>query len=262
MATQIAETHYSEQHDKFKAETGGQPGAMLHAANVASSRLHIIMPVLNEAAALRVLLPELPSALRAATVVVDNGSTDASAAVAAQHGARVVHEKERGYGAACMAGIAALRAADADIVLFMDGDASDDVADIPRVLEPLLTNAADLVIGSRVLGARDRGALAVHARFGNWLAAGLIYHKTGMRYTDLGPLRALRYDTLRSLDMQDRNFGWTVEMQMKAARQRLRVCEVPVHYRKRVGRSKISGTVSGSVRAGITILQTIALHGR
>jgi hypothetical protein len=159
------------------------------------------MPVLNEASALAVLLPELPEALRACTTVVDNGSNDGSAVVAAQFGVRVV-------------------------------------------------------------GAADPGALPMHARFGNWLATGLIRQITGIRYTDLGPLRALRFAALRSLQMQDRNFGWTVEMQMKAARLRLRICEVPVHYRKRVGTSKISGTVSGSLRAGFSILHTIALHGR
>jgi glycosyltransferase involved in cell wall biosynthesis len=221
------------------------------------------MPVLNEAGALAVFLPELPQELRACTTVVDNGSVDGSATVAARYGVRVVAEAERGYGAACLAGIAALEEpADDDIVLFMDGDASDDAADLPLVLQPLHEGKADLVIGSRVLGARDPGALPVHARFGNWLAAALIQRATGFRYTDLGPLRALRFATLRSLRMQDRNFGWTVEMQMKAARFGLRIREVPVHYRKRVGQSKISGTVSGSLRAGFTILHTIALHGR
>jgi glycosyltransferase involved in cell wall biosynthesis len=221
------------------------------------------MPVLNEASALAVLLPELPEALRACTTVVDNGSNDGSAVVAAQFGVRVVRELQRGYGAACLAGIAALDApGDDDVVLFMDGDASDDVADIPALLHPIRDGTADLVIGSRVLGAADPGALPMHARFGNWLATGLIRQITGIRYTDLGPLRALRFAALRSLQMQDRNFGWTVEMQMKAARLRLRICEVPVHYRKRVGTSKISGTVSGSLRAGFSILHTIALHGR
>jgi glycosyltransferase involved in cell wall biosynthesis len=221
------------------------------------------MPVLNEASALAVLLQELSPELRSCVTIVDNGSVDDSALVAERHGVRVIREPHRGYGNACHAGMAALDSpADEDIVLFMDGDASDDVADVPALLQPLLTGKADLVIGSRVLGACDPGALPVHARFGNWLATGLIRRATGMRYTDLGPLRALRYTALRSLRMEDRNFGWTVEMQMKAARLGLRICEVPVHYRKRIGRSKISGTVMGSLRAGFTILRTIAMHGR
>jgi glycosyltransferase involved in cell wall biosynthesis len=195
--------------------------------------------------------------------MVDNGSTDDSASVARGYGVRVVREPQRGYGAACLAGMAALaEPADEDIVLFVDGDASDDVADIPLLLAPLYNGVADLVIGSRVLGRRERGALALHARFGNWLATEMIYRKTGVRFTDLGPLRALRYATLRSLQMQDRSFGWTVEMQLKAGQRGLRVCEVPVHYRKRIGHSKISGTVSGSLRAGFTILHMIAMHGR
>jgi glycosyltransferase involved in cell wall biosynthesis len=221
------------------------------------------MPVLNEEAALRILLPALPAELRAVLVVVDNGSTDRSAQVAREAGARVVHEPERGYGAACLAGIRALSDVDADaIILFMDGDASDDVADIPKLLEPIMNGEADLVIGSRTLGQREPGALPTHSRFGNWLAVWLISRKTGVQFTDLGPLRAIRADALKRLQMQDRNFGWTVEMQLKAAQQRLRTMEVPVRYRRRVGRSKISGTLVGSVRAGFTILQTIAQHGR
>lgn len=221
------------------------------------------MPVLNEAAGLRVILPALPAELRASTVVVDNGSTDGSATVAVGCGARVVSEPRRGYGAACLAGMAALaNVPDDDIILFMDGDASDDLADIPQILAPIQRDEADLVIGSRVLGIRERGALAPHARFGNWLATRLIQRKTGVRFSDLGPLRALRMSALRALRMQDRSFGWTVEMQLKAAQHNLRMREVPVRYRRRIGRSKISGTVSGSLHAGFVILRTIALHGR
>ena len=220
------------------------------------------MPVLNEAEALRVLLPEL-GGLAASVVVVDNGSIDDSAAVAKRFGATVVSEPRRGYGSACQAGIDALvGAADEELIMFMDGDASDDVTDIPRILAPLESGAADLVIGSRTLGQRQRGSLAAHARFGNWLAAHLIEQRTGVRFSDLGPLRALRLGTLRSLQMRDRGFGWTVEMQLKAAQQRLRIVEVPVSYRRRIGRSKISGSLVGSARAGYSILRTIAMHGR
>lgn len=208
------------------------------------------------------LLPELAAELRACVTIVDNGSTDDSADVARVYGARVVREVQRGYGAACLAGIAALdRPAATDTIVFMDGDASDDVSDLPRLVTPIQAGAADLVIGSRTLGRADHGALAPHARFGNWLATAMIYRKTGVRFTDLGPLRAIRYEALCRLQMRDTNYGWTVEMQLKAVRLSLRVVEVPVHYRRRIGRSKISGTVTGSMRAGYTILRTIGRHG-
>lgn len=224
--------------------------------------MHIIIPVLNEATALAVMLPALPHVLRAGTIVVDNGSTDGSAAVAQACGARVVTEMRRGYGSACLAGIAALQDADDDdIVTFMDGDASDDANDLPKLLWPILNHTADLVIGSRVLGTRARGALGPHARLGNWMATSWIFRKTGVRFTDLGPLRAIRWSALRSLGMRDPDFGWTVEMQLKAVQHKLRIMEVPVRYHKRIGRSKISGTLVGSVRAGYAILRTIARHG-
>ena len=193
--------------------------------------------------------------------MVDNGSTDESAAVARAFGVRVVTEMRRGYGSACLAGIAALDEADGDdVVVFMDGDASDDVDDLPKLIHPILDDVADLVIGSRVLGARERGALTPHARLGNWMATSWIFHKTGVRFTDLGPLRAMRLSALRALRMRDPGFGWTVEMQLKAVQHRLRVMEVPARYRRRIGRSKISGTLVGSARAGYAILRTIARH--
>jgi glycosyltransferase involved in cell wall biosynthesis len=263
MAAQITETREHDNEAKLASEQDEQAASWFHARNVAPARLHIIMPVLNEEAALRVLLPSLTAAQRAATIVVDNGSNDGSMAEATRAGVRVVQEPQRGYGAACLAGIAALGAADNDdIVLFMDGDASDDVADIATVLAPVERAEADLVIGSRVLGTRERGALSLHARAGNWIATRWIYLKTGVRYSDLGPLRALRVGTLRSLCMQDRDYGWTVEMQLKAAQQQLCIREVPVRYKKRIGRSKISGTWRGSLRAGWVILRTIRRHGR
>ncbi len=207
------------------------------------------------------MLPALPPLFRGAAIVVDNGSTDESAAVARACGVRVVTEVRRGYGSACLAGIATLHEADGDdVVIFMDGDASDDVADVPTLMHPILSHSADLVIGSRVLGVRERGALSMHARFGNWMATSWIFHKTGVRFTDLGPLRAIRMSALRALGMRDPDFGWTVEMQLKAVQHGLRVMEMPVRYRKRIGRSKISGTIVGSIRAGYAILRTIARH--
>ena len=261
VTTQIAEPRNREDRNQLDAEQAGQR-VTLHPANLASARVHIIIPVLNEAPALQIVLPEI-AFLNASIIVVDNGSTDGSASVAQLLGATVVHEPRRGYGAACLRGIATLSAVvDDDVVLFMDGDASDDPRDLPKLLQPLFDDTADLVIGSRTTGRSDAGALPPHARFGNWLATYLIARKTGVRYTDLGPLRALRVHTLKQLQMQDRAFGWTVEMQLKATQQRLRIAEVPVHYRRRIGKSKISGTLMGSLRAGYTILRTIARHGR
>lgn len=215
-----------------------------------------ILPALNEERALPAVLAGVPRALIAHTIVVDNGSTDATAAVARAAGAEVVTEPRRGYGQACLAGIAAAAAHRPDALLFLDADGADDPADIPRILARLAD--ADLVIGSRTRGAAERGALTPQARVGNALATTLIRWLWRVRFTDLGPLRAIRADALRELDMSDPRFGWTVQMQVRAAKRGLRCAEVPVAYRRRVGESKISGTWSGSVRAGIGILGTIA----
>ena len=221
----------------------------------ASARIAVIIPALNEERSLPLVLAGLPRERIHEIVVVDNGSTDNTAQVARDGGARVVQEPRRGYGSACLAGIAALD--DPGIVVFLDADHSDDPADFPSVVSPILEDRADLVIGSRVLGEREKGALLPQALFGNWLATRLIHWIWGPRFTDLGPFRAIRADALRRLDMQDRDFGWTVEMQIKAARHGLRCVEVPVSYRRRVGRSKITGTIGGSVRAAHKILFTI-----
>ncbi|HET9941508.1 MAG TPA: glycosyltransferase family 2 protein [Candidatus Eisenbacteria bacterium] len=217
-----------------------------------------VIPALNEASSIGRVLEELPRPLVRRAVVSDNGSSDGTADVARAHGALVVSEPERGYGAACLRGIAALASDPPDIVLFLDGDLSDDPSEADLLVEPIRSGRADLVIGSRTRGVREPGALTPQARFGNWLATRLIRSLYGVRYTDLGPFRAIRWDSLRRLGMQDRAFGWTVEMQVKAARRGVRAEETPVRYRRRIGRSKISGTVSGSLRAGVAILGTIA----
>jgi glycosyltransferase involved in cell wall biosynthesis len=219
------------------------------------SRVGVVIPALNEERSLPLVLAGLPREWIHEIVVVDNGSTDATADVARAGGARVVHEPRRGYGSACLAGIAALD--DPAIIVFLDADHSDDPADLPRVLAPILQGRADLVIGSRVLGQREKGALLPQAMFGNWLATRLISWIWGQRYTDLGPFRAIRAGALHELHMRDRDFGWTVEMQVKAARAGLRAVEVPVRYRRRVGRSKITGTLLGTLRASHKILFTI-----
>jgi glycosyltransferase involved in cell wall biosynthesis len=214
-----------------------------------------VIPALNEERSLPLVLAAVPKGLVHEIVVVDNGSTDGTARVAAEAGARVVLEARRGYGRACLTGIAAI--ARTDVVAFLDADFSDRPEELPLVLAPLLEGRADLVIGSRTLGRRERGALLPHARLGNVLATFLLRLLFGIRFTDLGPFRAIRADALRDLEMADQDFGWTVEMQAKAAKARLRCVEVPVSYRRRVGRSKISGTMAGTLGASRKILGTI-----
>jgi glycosyltransferase involved in cell wall biosynthesis len=225
----------------------------------------VVIPALNEAESIGLVLASLPRPPIRRAVVCDNGSSDRTAEIAEGHGAVVVREPRRGYGSACLRALRALDADPPDIVLFMDADRSDDPDDTSAVLEPILAGRADLVIGSRVLGTREPGALTPQSRVGNWIATRLIGWLYGVRYTDLGPFRAIRYASLAALHMRDPDFGWTVEMQVKAARARLRSEEVPVRYRRRIGRSKISGTLSGATAAGIKILGTIgrdvARHG-
>ena len=222
-----------------------------------SPSISVIIPAFNEERAIGKVLDEIPHRV-AEVIVVDNGSTDSTAAVAQSRGAIVVHEPVRGYGQACLRGLSALSST--DIVVFLDGDYSDFPEEMLSLYEPIETGTADLVIGSRVLGQPEKGALLPQARFGNWLSTRLIRWLFGVSFTDLGPFRAIDYTALKRLEMCDRDFGWTVEMQVKAARLRLRCMEVPVRYRKRIGTSKISGTVSGSVRAGHKILWTIFRH--
>ncbi|MEZ6062972.1 MAG: glycosyltransferase family 2 protein [Planctomycetaceae bacterium] len=229
------------------------------------SSVVVIIPALNEERSLPLVLRQLPDVAK--VIVVDNGSTDATAAVAAAHGAHVVKEIQRGYGAACLKGLEELNSllaageVESRIVVFLDADYSDHPEELPLLVEPILRGAADFVIGSRLLGKREAGAMPFQSVFGNKLACFLMRWLLGFRYTDLGPFRAVRLSSLTALRMQDRNFGWTVEMQIKAVRAKLRIQEVPVSYRRRVGLSKISGTVTGSIRAGWKILYLIARYG-
>lgn len=229
-------------------------------------RIVLVMPAFDEEQALPEVLQGLAPYARAGAdhaclldevIVVDNGSRDRTAAIARAAGATVLHEPRRGYGAACLRALAYLDTAPPDIVVFMDADRSDDPGDLPALLQPILNGSCDLVIGSRARGAHDPGALLPQARFGNWLATGIIRWRYGFRYTDLGPYRTVRYAALERLRMRDRDFGWTVEMQVRALQEGLRITEVPVRYHRRVGRSKISGTAIGSARAGIKILATL-----
>jgi glycosyltransferase involved in cell wall biosynthesis len=223
----------------------------------------VLIPALDEEQSLPLVLGELPRVgegwrLRD-VVVVDNGSTDGTADVARASGAVVVSEPRRGYGAACLAGLAHLRSDPPDVVAFLDGDHSDDPSELAAVLAPIVAGNAELVIGSRVLGRREAGSLSPVQEFGNRLAAWLMRALWGARFTDLGPFRAIGWSSLEALAMRDRDYGWTVEMQTRALAAKLRCAEVSVSYRRRrLGNSKVSGTLRGVFGAGWKILSTIA----
>jgi Glycosyl transferase family 2 len=227
---------------------------------IAEPKVSVVIPALNEAGSVGLTV----RGIRAAgpkglfeVIVADNGSTDGTAAAAREAGAMVVTELGRGYGAACLAALSKVDR-ECNIILFMDADLADDPADADKVLAPIIDGTSDLVIGSRTLGQIEPGAMSVPQRFGNWLAPALVRLIWGQSYTDLGPFRAVRRDTLERLAMSDRDFGWTIEMQVRAAKLDMRTTEVPVTYRKRVGVSKISGTMRGVVAAGWKILFVIA----
>jgi glycosyltransferase involved in cell wall biosynthesis len=216
--------------------------------------IDVIIPALNEEAALPLVLRDIPRPPVRRVVVADNGSTDLTATVAHENGAEVVHEPERGYGAACLKALSHLAADPPDIVVFVDGDYSDHPSELPWLISPIVAGDADMVIGSRARGQQEQGALSVQQRVGNAIACRALRLLYGVSYTDLGPFRAIRWETLQTVGMQDRNYGWTVEMQIKAAQRGVAYHEVPVSYRRRIGASKVSGTVRGSVSAGAKIL--------
>ncbi|MBK8830108.1 MAG: glycosyltransferase family 2 protein [Saprospiraceae bacterium] len=222
--------------------------------------IDVIIPAYNESASIGKVIGDIPRELVRDIIVCNNNSTDATASVAAASGAIVVDQPLRGYGNACLAGMAYIKdrplVEQPDIIVFMDGDYSDYPQEMKALLSPI-KEGKDMVIGSRVKGNPDRGSLTIPQRFGNWLATRLIHMMYGFRFSDLGPFRAIRWQKLLSLDMQDKNYGWTVEMQVKALQHHLACAEVPVSYRKRIGTSKVSGTVKGSILAGYKILWTI-----
>ena len=219
------------------------------------ARVCVIVPALDEEASIARVLARIPDWVDE-TVVVDNGSVDDTPGKALRAGARVVSETVRGYGAAVQAGIRALN--DADVVVFLDADESDCPEEMTRLVDPIVAGDVDLTLGSRVLGVAEAGSLTLPQRLGNHLACRLMQVFWGASYTDLGPFRAIGYPSLQRLDLKDRDFGWTIEMQIQAKRHGLRVMEIPVSYaRRRCGESKISGTWRGSARAGFKILKVI-----
>ncbi|HVH85980.1 MAG TPA: glycosyltransferase family 2 protein [Terriglobales bacterium] len=219
--------------------------------------MSVIIPTRNEASAISRVLAELPAEIVSEVLVVDSNSTDGTPEIAAKMGARVIQESRAGYGRACLTGLAS---ASADIVVFLDGDYSDRPAELPLLLAPITEGRADITLGSRLSGQRIRGALPWHAAFGNRLAAGLIGLLYGLRITDLGPFRAARADVLRELALEETTYGWAVEMILKGSLQRFRIVEVPVSYYSRIGKSKISGTVKGTLGAAWFILSRILLY--
>lgn len=224
----------------------------------------VVIPALNEEASIGLVLRDIPRDLVRDIVVADNGSHDRTAEIAASCGAHVMREPERGYGAACLRGLAELAQrpqGPPDLVVFLDADYSDHPDELPLVVRPILEEGYDMVIGSRLAGAREPGAMPPQSVWGDRLACFLMRLLFRAHYTDLGPFRAIRWQALERIGMVDRNFGWTVEMQIKAAQLGLRYTEVPVSYRRRVGASKISGTLRGTILAGSKILYLIAKYG-
>jgi len=223
------------------------------------TNIRVIIPAFNEQNALGKVLDDIPVDLVKEVIVVDNASTDNTAQIAINFGVTLLIESRRGYGNACLKAIDYILSMDepTDIVVFLDADYSDYPREMNQLVKPIVKDDYDLVIGSRTLGEKERGAMTLHQVFGNWLATKLIsifYHS---KFTDLGPFRAIKFDKLMMLSMQDKNYGWTVEMQIKAAKHKLRCVEVPANYRKRIGFSKVSGTLKGTILAGYKIIWTI-----
>ncbi|MEM9545918.1 MAG: glycosyltransferase family 2 protein [Bacteroidota bacterium] len=221
--------------------------------------IDVIIPAYNEEKSVANVITDIPKDWVRNIIVANNNSSDNTASVAREAGAIVVDQPKSGYGNACLKGMeyVADQTIHPDIIVFLDGDYSDYPQQLPEVVRPIMEEGADMVIGSRATGEMEKGAMMPQQIFGNWLATSLIKLIYGYEFTDLGPFRAIRYDKLLEIDMQDKNFGWTVEMQVKAAKLKLKCAEVPVKYRVRIGVSKVSGTIKGTILAGHKILWTI-----
>ena len=217
-------------------------------------KINVVIPAFNEELSIGKVVDAIPKDWIETVIVVNNNSTDKTQEVAALAGATVLLEKRKGYGYACLTGIEEAKKNKADIIVFLDGDFSDYPEEIPQVIEPILEQGMDMVIGSRATGKREKGSMTPQQVFGNWLATRLMKIFYGANFTDLGPFRAIKMDALEKLQMADKTYGWTIEMQIKAAKLKMNFCEVPVQYKKRIGVSKVSGTVKGTVLAGIKII--------
>jgi glycosyltransferase involved in cell wall biosynthesis len=217
----------------------------------------VIIPAYNEEKSISSVINDIPEERVSEVIVVNNRSTDRTTEIAEEAGATVLHESLMGYGAACLKGIDYLEGKGFELIVFLDGDYSDYPNEIDLLIDPIISGEYDFVLGSRVMGNREKGALPVQSRIGSVIAGLLINLFWHVRFTDLGPFRAIKYDKLMELDMKDKWFGWTIEMQIKAAKKKYRIKEVPVSYRKRIGKSKVTGTIKGSVMAGVIILKTI-----
>lgn len=223
------------------------------------STIAVIIPAFNEAESIAKVIGEIPKGLVQEVIVVNNASSDETALRAEAAGATVLCEKNRGYGYACLKGIEYVKQMNPapDIVVFLDADYSDSPGEMDELVAPIIDDNMDMVIGSRAIGDREQGSMTPQQLFGNWLATHLLKLLYNADFTDLGPFRAIKFDKLLAIDMQDKTFGWTVEMQIKAAKQKLLFTEIPVSYKRRIGVSKISGTISGTIKAGYKILFTI-----
>jgi glycosyltransferase involved in cell wall biosynthesis len=210
-------------------------------------KISVVIPTLNEGQAIGEVVRAIPTDRVHEIIVVDNGSTDDTAAQASSAGARVIFEPRPGYGFACLAGAKA--AADADVIVFLDGDRSDDPAQLEAIVDPVLDNRAYLVIGSRIKGLLEKGAMPLHGRLGNRFIVFLLRRLYGVNITDVGSFRAIKRRRLSDLSMQQMTYGWPVEMVVKAARKKLRIQSVPVNYRRRIGKSKVTGTIRGTILA-------------
>ena len=219
----------------------------------------VIIPAYNEENSIGKVIGDIPKGLVEKVIVVNNNSNDATDINAEKAGAIVLHETRPGYGSACLKGMefVAGLSIKPDIIVFIDADYSDHPEEMPLLIDPIINSNKDMVIGSRALGIKEKGSMTIQQVFGNWLATRLMKKMYKVNYTDLGPFRAIKYDKLLEINMQDITYGWTVEMQIKAAKLKMNVCEVPVNYRKRIGFSKISGTLKGTVMAGYKIISTL-----
>jgi len=221
-------------------------------------KVSVVIPVLNEAKSISLVLDAIPKPLVHEIVVVDNGSSDDSVMIARSRGAKVVHEPRRGYGRACLTGLRTLD--HPDIVVFLDGDYSDFPEELPQLLDPLTKGEADFVLGSRLLGSWEKGSIQPQVLERNRIACFLMKLFFKKKYTDIGPFRAIRYSVLESFKMQDHSYGWNIEMQLKAAKKGVRTCEIPVRYRRRIGGSKLSGSFRGSFPATLKTFWAILRH--